>query len=197
MASIVGTLAGFPTESGGGGALGASAAGGGAAAAAELANLRTDLRGLSRESGDWSVLVLSIAAAVGVPGGLVTWTGEALPLVETDLLLTDAISEIPNLGPYQDTLAALSRDGRLCLPISNRLPPPGVDAPSWLVVDGLRECQHQDVSKGAVQWMDTAAAAAEPPTRAPMAFPLPFAPVPAPPSRATLLANILALEQKP
>ena len=79
---------------------------------------RDTLRTLGSDDRGWVSLILSLSAALDVPEGLLVWPDSAFALVETDIPLPDALAAEPALAPYGLVLKKLSRDGRLCLPIS-------------------------------------------------------------------------------
>jgi hypothetical protein len=105
---------------------------------------------------------------MGLGAGVAAWQGEALALVDTGIALPEALAALPGLARFEPSLTALSRNGRLCVPLAG-LPPPEPSAASTLV-EGLARCAELGVERAVIVWLDPGMPGAQSPPR-----PVPFA----------------------
>jgi hypothetical protein len=159
---------------------------------------RSALRTLSGDPQEWVLLTVSLALSLNMQAGIVAWTDSTLALVESDISLSEALGSMSLLAPFATTLRKLSRDGRLCFPLSGRpfasqqVGPGSTAAPGYAVracVDALRECQERGISSAIVSWIDSVQASDQ---ALPLAITMPieFPSVPSLPSRDTLCLEI-------
>jgi hypothetical protein len=134
--------------------------------------VRTALRGLGPAEHPWAVLAASLAGSLGLRSGLITWESGTCALVDTGLPLQATVDRVPGLVRYSGLLAALSRDGRLCLPVSGRIAPTKAEPMAWAIADGLVTCATFGTEKAGIAWVDQESVAAGPVTPVPAAFPL-------------------------
>ncbi len=134
--------------------------------------VRRALRALSPDETDWTLLSLSVIAGLGLPAGLISWPDRVCALVDTGIPLSGVISSVPGIERYSGVLRALSREERLCVPLSGRLSPDASSAAAWSVVDALEICRDKAVRNASIAWLDTAVTRQGPalPCRSP--FPL-------------------------
>ncbi|HYW84857.1 MAG TPA: hypothetical protein VFB30_16455, partial [Spirochaetia bacterium] len=141
------------------------------AALGRNAGVRPVLRSLSPDEKDWTLLTLSIITGLGLPVGLMSWPDDAFALVDTGIPLPSALSSIPGLARYSAVLSALSREGRLCLPVSGRLSPDASSAAAWSIADALETCLSKSVGTAALLWLDPEMTAARARSPVPVSFP--------------------------
>jgi hypothetical protein len=160
------------------------------------------MRSLSPDERDWSLFTISCAASLGIPTGMVASADRAFALVDTGIELSDALESIPGLARFTGVLTALSRNGRLCAPLSG-LPPPEAgaggrtphSAAAWAFLDALTTLNDRNIVDATISWLDPAAAASRPLATVPVPFPLAIPVVPSTPSRSALFAEVIdALE---
>ena len=160
------------------------------------AGVRPALRSLSPDENDWTLLTLSIIAGFGRPAGLMSWTDRVFALVDTGIPLAGAVSSIPGLARYSAVLSALSRDGRLCLPLSSRLSPNASSAAAWSLVEALETCRSKPPGTATIFWLDPGVTAAGAGSPVPIVFPFVPPCLPVRPSGEALRDEITrALEQ--
>jgi len=162
--------------------------------------VRPAARGLSPDSLDWALLSASLAASLGMQAGFFASSNGAFALITTDIPLGDAGSWIPGLDRSKDLLAGLSRDGRLCLPLSGAPQPPDEtgSAFAWAVTAALGALARPGTAAGAIAWLDSEPGAGRARTPVPVPFPIPLPGIPSFPSRDTLREQIMrALEKTP
>jgi hypothetical protein len=128
--------------------------------------LRTALRTLSPDAQGWTVLLASLAGTEGLGSGFITWSDASLALVQTDITLADAETREPGLAAWSAVLEELSRDGRLCLPVSAAV---GNRSAAAAVADGLAVCALRGLQGAAVRWL----ASGSTPARLPVPVPFP------------------------
>lgn len=158
-------------------------------------SVRTALRGLSQDERDWTLVALSIGASLGLPVGLMSWPDRVVTLVDTGIPLSNALSSLPELARFNAVLKALSREGRLCVPLSARPSPSSAGAVAWALVDALTTSDEKGVGRATIVWPDTLALRT--PRPVPVCFPFPLPALPIRPSRAALRTWIIqALENK-
>jgi hypothetical protein len=162
----------------------------------EGAGVRPALRAFSPDEGNWALLSLSVIDSLGMPAGLMSWPDRVLALVDTGIPLFGAASSVPGLDRYSAVLGALSRDGRLCLPLSGRVSPDTSSAAAWSVVDALEVCRERAVSTATISWLDPAVIASR--DGLPVPVPFPFVPpcLPVRPSGETLRNEIIKALEK-
>lgn len=159
--------------------------------------VRSALRAFSPDENDWTLLSLSVIAGLGLPAGLMSWPDRVLALVDTGIPLSRALSSLSGLARYSAVLSALSRGGRLCVPLSGRLSPDASSAAAWSLVDALEACRDKAVGTATIYWLDPAVTAARPGPPVPVSFPFVPPCLPVRPSGEAFSAEILkALEQK-
>ena len=159
--------------------------------------LRATMRSLSPDERDWSLFMISCAASLGIPTGLVAWTDRAFALVDTGIALSDALVSSPGLARFTGVLTALSRNGRLCAPLSG-LPPPAAgaggrawhSAAAWAFLDALTALSDRSMGEATLSWLDPAAAASRPLSSVPVPFPLAIPAIPSTTSRSALYAEV-------
>jgi len=155
--------------------------------------VRPALRAFSPDENDWTLLTLSVIAGLGLPAGLMSWPDRVLALVDTGIPLSDAVSSVPGIARYSAVLRALSRQGRLCVPLSGRISPDTSSAAAWSLVDALETCRDKAVGTAVVSWLDLTARAGPP---VPVSFPFVPPCLPVRPSGEALRGEITkALEQ--
>jgi hypothetical protein len=166
------------------------------AAGDERADVRPALRAFSPDEGSWALLSLSVIDSLGLTAGLMSWPDRVLALVDTGIPLPGAASSVPGLDRYSAVLGALSRDGRLCLPLSGRVSPDPASAAAWSVVDALQVCRERAVSTATISWLDPAVTSAR--DGLPVPVPFPFVPpcLPVRPSGETLRNEIIKALEK-
>ena len=159
--------------------------------------LRATMRSLSPDERDWSLFIISCAASLGIPTGLVASTDRAFALVDTGIALSDALASTPGLARFTGVLTALSHNGRLCAPLSGRPPPVagagGLTPPSaaaWAFLDALTALSDQSMGEATLSWLDPAAAASRPQPSVPVPFPLALPAIPSTTSRSALYAKV-------
>jgi len=99
--------------------------------------MRSSLRGLSGEEGEWAVVTASVASSLGVPASIVTRGARPLVAVDTGVPFFTAIGAVPGLDRFQAALASVSPAGTLWVPLSCRLPPDGAAPAAWAFADGV------------------------------------------------------------
>jgi hypothetical protein len=159
--------------------------------------LRATMRSLSPDERDWSLFTISCAASLGIPTGLVAWTDRAFALVDTGIALSDALASTPGLVRFTGVLTALSRNGRLCAPLSG-LPSPVAGAgdrtphgaAAWAFLDALAAISDRSIGDATISWLDPAAAASRSLPSVPVPFPLAIPAIPSTTSRSALYAEV-------
>jgi hypothetical protein len=159
------------------------------ASGAEL-GARAALRSLSLGEEDWAGLTLSLCAALGMPVGVLAWEDRAVALLDTGVALSDALAAAPGLARYESVLNGLSRDGRLCVPISGRPAPETVATTAWAILDALSTCAEKGTGNAAIEWLPFGAPAAFAQAPLPVPFPFMLPCVPLRPSLEQVLADI-------
>ena len=152
---------------------------------------RDALRTLGRDDSAWISLVLSLAGELRIPASVLVWPDSTLALVETDVPFEEALSREPALRPFELVLKKLSRDGRLCLPVSGGVLA-GSPGPGWTgraVAAGLQQFRTRGIDGAVLQWLD-AAPAPDHAAAAGSGLPVLFPSVPSPPSRDTVRIEI-------
>jgi hypothetical protein len=125
-----------------------------------------------------------------------SWPDRVLALVDTGIPLSSAVSSVPGMARYSAVLSALSREGRLCLPLSGRLSPDASSAAAWSLVDALEICRDRAVGTATISWLDPAVTAARAGSPVPVSFPFVPPCLPVRPSGEALRNEIIkALEQ--
>jgi hypothetical protein len=109
---------------------------------------------------------------LGIPVGVIAWQDRAFVLLDTGMSLSDVVGSIPGLSRFDAVLTALSRDGRLCVPLSSRILPGVFGATAGAFVDGLAGSFERGVDKATIRWLDPATLAAR--ATAPLPIPFPF-----------------------
>lgn len=159
--------------------------------------VRPALRALSPDESDWTLLSLSVIAGLGLPAGLMSWPDRVFALVDTGIPLSGVVSSVPGMARYSAVLRALSRDGRLCVPLSGRLSPDTSSTAAWSLVDALEFCRNKTVGTATIFWLDPAVTAARLGPPVPVSFPFVPPCLLARPSGEALSAEIIkALEQQ-
>jgi hypothetical protein len=161
-----------------------------------VAGVREALRGLSPNELDWTLVTLSVAAALGLPVGVLSWEDRAFALIDTGIPLADALSGIPGLSAYAAVLERLTRGGTLCVPLSGAVATGPGGASAWAFVDALRACSVRAAGKAMIWWRNDASGRPVSPAL-PMPIPYPLPAIRVPPSRDTLRAGVIqSLEQQ-
>jgi hypothetical protein len=125
---------------------------------------RAALRGPSADPMGWVLLTADIVSGLGLPVGILAWTDAAVVLVDTGIALADAVAGLPGLERHKALLARLSRDGRLCVPLSPDPPPPSSpQTPSvFALASGLAACGELGVDQRAIAWLEAPGPGASP-----------------------------------
>lgn len=87
--------------------------------------MRAALRGLSPDEGDWTVVTASISSSLGLPAAVLFVGDRPLALVDTRVPFFTALSAVPELKRFRESLARISPAGTLWIPLSGRVRPPG------------------------------------------------------------------------
>ena len=123
---------------------------------------RQALRGLSSDPLDWALLTADIVRGLGLSVGILAWPDSAVLLVDTGIPLPDALAGLPALARDAALLRKLSRNGRLCVPLSGDLAPPSssLTPSAFALVAGMEACRRRGVDSGAVAWLGPPGSAA-------------------------------------
>jgi hypothetical protein len=158
--------------------------------------VRRALRALSADPLDWTLLTADILSVLRFPVGILAWPDAAVVVADTGVPLAEALARVPALARDAAMLKKLSRDGRLCVPLSGTpLPSPSsMTASVFALRAGLQACRERGA--GPVAWLaDLAPAAPRAPATSP--FPARFPLVTERLDRDTLAARIQsAMEQQ-
>jgi hypothetical protein len=167
------------------------------AATGTAGGVRAIMRALSPDESDWALLSVSVAASLGLPAGLMSWPDRVLALVDTGIPLSSVRASLNEPSRFGSVLDSLSRNGRLCLPLSGRLSPGTTAVTVWALVDALELCRDKGVGNATISWLDLAelGARARPSVPVPFPFALPSIPV-RPSGEATRALILQALEQQ-
>lgn len=159
--------------------------------------VRPSLRALTPDENDWTLLSVSVALGLGLPAGLISWPDRVLALVDTGIPLSRALSALNGPARYAAVLSSLSRNGRLCVPLSGRLSAGTSAATFWALVDALELCWEKGVGNATISWLDLAVLGARARPSAPVSFPFVLPSIPVRPSGEALRALIIkGLEQQ-
>ncbi len=137
-----------------------------------VASARAALRGPSADPWGWVLLTAEIVSGLGLPVGILAWTDAAVVLVDTGIALADAVAGLAGFERHKALLARLSRNGRLCVPLSaDPFPPSSPQTPSvFALTAGLAACGELGVDQRAIAWLEPPGAGA---SRAEVAVPFP------------------------
>jgi hypothetical protein len=165
------------------------------AAAGAESGVRPSLRALSPDESDWALLSVSVALSLGLPAGLMSWPDRVLALVDTGIPLSRVLASLNGPARYGSVLGSLSRNGRLCVPLSGRLSPGTSEVTLQALVDALAVCQEKGVGNATISWLDLDELGARPRPSMPVSFPFVLPSIPVRPSGEAMHALILqALE---
>ena len=165
---------------------------------AAFTGARAALRGPSADPLGWVLLTADVLSGLGLPVGILAWPDAAVVLVDTGVALADAVAGLAGFARHKALLQRLSRDGRLCVPLSgDPAPLSSLRTPSvFALASGLAVCGERGVDQRAIAWL-------EPPgsgtirTEVAVPFPARFPVVTERLDRDTLAERIrTALEQK-
>jgi len=117
---------------------------------------RAAIRGPSADPLDWVLLTADIVSGLGLPVGILAWPDAAVVLVDTGVPLAEAIAEHAGLARHKALLQRLSRNGRLCVPLSgDPAPLSSPRAPSvFALASGLAVCSERGVDQRAIAWLE-------------------------------------------
>jgi hypothetical protein len=125
-------------------------------APAAFSGSRAAIRGPSADPLDWVLLTADIVSGLGLPVGILAWPDAAVVLVDTGISLAEAMAEHAGLTRHKALLQRLSRNGRLCVPLSgDPAPPSSPRAPSvFALTSGLAACSERGVDQRLIAWLE-------------------------------------------